>query len=211
MFGAVAAGGWRADAWRRPGGRARAPPSRTPTGAAHAGSRSPARRAAHARGHHPGRGRRRAAHPAGRAGRAGQRRRGRRATCTWSCGSRRSPALPGRRSGCHRDPAAHTVGGRAGRDGRGRHTDWRRSKRHRAARHVERPSAAPARSGHSRTREGAPGDLYAEVQIMVPATLTDEERQLFEQLAAALHLRSEERRTMTTHARPRPDPHPRPA
>jgi len=30
---------------------------------------------------------------------------------------------------------------------------------------------------------GKPGDLYAEVQIMVPSTLTDEERQLFERLA----------------------------
>jgi curved DNA-binding protein len=32
--------------------------------------------------------------------------------------------------------------------------------------------------------KGKPGDLYAEVRIMVPATLTDEERRLFEQLAA---------------------------
>ncbi len=31
---------------------------------------------------------------------------------------------------------------------------------------------------------GTPGDLFAEVRIMVPATLPDEERQLFEQLAA---------------------------
>jgi curved DNA-binding protein len=33
--------------------------------------------------------------------------------------------------------------------------------------------------------KGSPGDLYAEVQIMVPATLTDRERELFEQLSAA--------------------------
>jgi curved DNA-binding protein len=32
---------------------------------------------------------------------------------------------------------------------------------------------------------GTPGDLYAEAKIMVPARLTDEERALFEQLAAA--------------------------
>lgn len=31
---------------------------------------------------------------------------------------------------------------------------------------------------------GTPGDLFAEVRIMVPATLPDEQRQLFEQLAA---------------------------
>jgi curved DNA-binding protein len=31
---------------------------------------------------------------------------------------------------------------------------------------------------------GAAGDLYAEARIMVPRTLTDEERALFEQLAA---------------------------
>jgi curved DNA-binding protein len=31
---------------------------------------------------------------------------------------------------------------------------------------------------------GKPGDVYAEVRIMVPASLTDEERRLFEQLAA---------------------------
>ncbi|HKA68462.1 MAG TPA: DnaJ C-terminal domain-containing protein [Actinomycetes bacterium] len=34
-------------------------------------------------------------------------------------------------------------------------------------------------------RQGAAGDLYAEVRITVPSTLTDEERRLFEQLAAA--------------------------
>ena len=31
--------------------------------------------------------------------------------------------------------------------------------------------------------KGAAGDLYAEVRIMVPVSLTDEERRLFEQLA----------------------------
>ena len=30
---------------------------------------------------------------------------------------------------------------------------------------------------------GAPGDLYAEARIMVPATLSDDERRLFEELA----------------------------
>jgi curved DNA-binding protein len=30
---------------------------------------------------------------------------------------------------------------------------------------------------------GTPGDLYAEVRIMVPESLTDEERRLFEELA----------------------------
>ncbi|MGW0199665.1 J domain-containing protein, partial [Nonomuraea sp. NPDC003201] len=34
---------------------------------------------------------------------------------------------------------------------------------------------------------GAPGDFFAEVRIMVPARLTDEERRLFEQLAAVSH------------------------
>jgi len=34
-------------------------------------------------------------------------------------------------------------------------------------------------------RQGSAGDLYAEVRIMVPTGLTDEERRLFEQLAAA--------------------------
>ena len=32
-------------------------------------------------------------------------------------------------------------------------------------------------------RSGEPGDLFAEVRIMVPATLTDDERRLFEELA----------------------------
>ncbi|MGZ4690972.1 MAG: DnaJ C-terminal domain-containing protein, partial [Acidimicrobiia bacterium] len=32
---------------------------------------------------------------------------------------------------------------------------------------------------------GAPGDLFAEVRIMVPAKLTDAEHRLFEELAAA--------------------------
>jgi curved DNA-binding protein len=32
---------------------------------------------------------------------------------------------------------------------------------------------------------GKPGDVYAELRIMVPPSLTDEERRLFEQLAAA--------------------------
>jgi curved DNA-binding protein len=31
---------------------------------------------------------------------------------------------------------------------------------------------------------GAPGDLYAEVSVMVPAKLTNRERALFEELAA---------------------------
>jgi curved DNA-binding protein len=31
---------------------------------------------------------------------------------------------------------------------------------------------------------GNPGDLYAEVRIMVPSRLSDDERRLFEQLAA---------------------------
>jgi curved DNA-binding protein len=34
-------------------------------------------------------------------------------------------------------------------------------------------------------RDGRRGDLYARVQIMVPASLGDHERELFEQLAAA--------------------------
>lgn len=34
------------------------------------------------------------------------------------------------------------------------------------------------------SRRGTPGDLYAEVRIMVPERLSDEERQLFERLAA---------------------------
>ena len=33
-------------------------------------------------------------------------------------------------------------------------------------------------------RRGKPGDLYAEARIMVPPELTDDERRLFEQLAA---------------------------
>jgi curved DNA-binding protein len=32
-------------------------------------------------------------------------------------------------------------------------------------------------------RSGEPGDLFAEVRIMVPATLTDDERRLFDELA----------------------------
>jgi curved DNA-binding protein len=36
-----------------------------------------------------------------------------------------------------------------------------------------------------RNPSGPAGDFFAEVQIMVPATLTDAERRLFEQLAAA--------------------------
>jgi curved DNA-binding protein len=34
---------------------------------------------------------------------------------------------------------------------------------------------------------GSAGDLYAEVKIMVPSTLSDQERRLYEQLAAASH------------------------
>jgi curved DNA-binding protein len=40
---------------------------------------------------------------------------------------------------------------------------------------------------------GQPGDLYAEVQIMVPPTLSDEERRLFEQLAATSSFNPRER------------------
>ncbi|MCU1490572.1 MAG: heat shock protein DnaJ protein, partial [Acidimicrobiaceae bacterium] len=36
-------------------------------------------------------------------------------------------------------------------------------------------------------RSGAPGDLIAEVRIVVPSTLTDEERRLFEQLSRVSH------------------------
>jgi curved DNA-binding protein len=32
--------------------------------------------------------------------------------------------------------------------------------------------------------KGAPGDLYAEVRIMVPSSPTDRERELFEQLSS---------------------------
>ena len=50
------------------------------------------------------------------AGQGGQgtRRRRRRATCTWSCGSRPAPALPGRGPRPPRRPAAHAVGGGPG-------------------------------------------------------------------------------------------------
>ncbi|MDN3358114.1 DnaJ C-terminal domain-containing protein [Actinomadura sp. DC4] len=41
---------------------------------------------------------------------------------------------------------------------------------------------------------GQPGDLYAEVQIMVPPKLSDQERRLFEQLAAASSYNPRERR-----------------
>jgi curved DNA-binding protein len=41
---------------------------------------------------------------------------------------------------------------------------------------------------------GQPGDLYAEVQIMVPSTLSDQERRLFEQLATTSTYNPRERR-----------------
>ncbi|MGO8957956.1 MAG: DnaJ C-terminal domain-containing protein [Streptosporangiaceae bacterium] len=42
--------------------------------------------------------------------------------------------------------------------------------------------------------KGRPGDLYAEARIMVPATLSQEERNLFEQLAATSHFDPRRRR-----------------
>jgi curved DNA-binding protein len=41
---------------------------------------------------------------------------------------------------------------------------------------------------------GVPGDLFAEIQIVVPSRPTDEERRLFEQLAAASTFDPRERR-----------------
>ena len=41
---------------------------------------------------------------------------------------------------------------------------------------------------------GKPGDLFAETRIMVPARLTDAERELFEQLAATSHFDPRRRR-----------------
>ena len=40
-------------------------------------------------------------------------------------------------------------------------------------------------AGHAEYPRGKDGDLLAEVQIMVPSKLSGEERELFEQLAAA--------------------------
>ena len=53
---------------------------------------------------------------------------------------------------------------------------------------------------------GAPGDLYAEARIMVPATPSDDERRLFEELARTSTF-DPEAATMTTYAA-RPDPWP---
>ena len=50
---------------------------------------------------------------------------------------------------------------------------------------VQRAAAAAARRGPAQPA-GRPGDLYAEVKIMVPTKLTDGERELFEQLAAGI-------------------------
>ena len=47
---------------------------------------------------------------------------------------------------------------------------------------VDRPSATPARAGNAQP-SGHAGDLHAEVKVMVPPTLSERERELFEELA----------------------------
>ena len=113
------------------------------------------------------------------------------ATSTSSCGSRRTRA-----SGCRgRDitvdlplaPWEAALGATVPVDDAGRrgHGDG-------AARLVVRAAAAAARARACPTRAARPGDLYAEVKIMVPDRLSDRERELFEELAAGVHIRPAE-------------------
>ena len=127
MFGGGGRRGLGADPRRRPGGRARRSPSRRRTAAAAARSPCPGPTGSRTLDvDDPARGHRRAAHPAGRPGRPGHAAAPPPATCTWSCGSRRTPATastaatststcrsrPGRRRSAPRSPV-DTPGGEA--------------------------------------------------------------------------------------------------
>ena len=170
--GAAAAGADRRAPTRRPSSRCR---SRRPTGAGAGRSPSAAGRAAQLRRHDPGRGHRRAADPAGRPGRAGRRRR-----------PARRP-LPGGPPRCRTRAT--------GVDGRDIHVDlplapWEaalgatvpvdtpggEAKVKVPRGNVQRPAAAAARPRACPTRGGSPGDLYAEVRIVVPRALSAGER-----------------------------------
>ena len=50
----------------------------------------------------------------------------------------------------------------------------------RAGRLLVRTKAAAARAGHAPFARASPGDLYAEVKIMVPDRLSERERGLFD-------------------------------
>ena len=126
---------------------------------------------------------RRAAHPAGRAGRQGRRRRRRRRPLPGRP-DRAAPPLPGRGPRPARRPAAGTPWEAAlGRSGRGRHPG-RRGQGQGARRARPAAGGCGCAAAACPTRAGKPGDLYAEVQDHGAAKLTEEERRLFEQLAA---------------------------
>ena len=163
---AAAGAGWGPIAGRRPGGRARAhrrgglprrPPLDHPAGPD--GPRT-------LEVNDPARGHRRPADPPGRPGRPGHRRAPRRRPLPGRP-HRAAPALPARGPRHLRRPAAGAVGGGARRVGR------------RSTRRAARPrSEVPAGTSSGRrlrlrgrgmpNPSGTPGDLYAEVQIMVP-------------------------------------------
>ena len=118
------------------------------------------------RGHDPAGRHRRSAHPAGRPGRAGhRRRRGRRPLPRRA--HRAAPPLPGRGPRHLRRPAAGAVGGGARRHGR--RSTRPAAKRRCGSRRARRAGGGCGCAGGAcRTRSGEPGDLYAEVRIMVP-------------------------------------------
>ena len=70
----------------------------------------------------------------------------------------------------------------------GRHAR-RRGEGEGAAGHVQRPAAAAARPRHAQPARRSPATCTPRCRIMVPRRLTDEERRLFEQLAARLDVR----------------------
>ena len=106
----------------------------------------------------------------------------RRATCTWWCGSPRT-----RGTGCDgRDIVvqlpvspweaalgATVAGGHPRRRGEG----------DRAAGHLHRAAAAPARAGHAQPARGAAATCTPRSRVMVPPRLTARERELFAELA----------------------------
>ena len=151
------------------GGRPRRPPANRTRRRADVRCRRPAGRP------------RRPAHPPLGRGRPGQRRwpHGRplpaRARAT-------GPPVPGRGSRRLHRPAGDAVGSGARRRGRAAHAD--RHGPRAGARPGHRPDASCGCAAKvCRTRGGTPGDLYAVVEIHVPKTPTDEERELFERLA----------------------------
>ncbi|WP_246354700.1 hypothetical protein [Nocardioides ungokensis] len=84
------------------------------------------------------------------------------------------------------------MGGSPGRFHLRRHSQWRRHGEG-PGRLVEPPPVA-AQGPWAPNRRGKPGNFYAELQIRVPGTLTDDERRLFEELAKVSSFEARSRR-----------------